>query len=140
MSEKVILEGGCLCGDIRYQTTALPFNSDHCHCSMCRKTTGAVVGTWVDFKIEEVMWLNTKPLEYASSNEIRRGFCPSCGSSVSFRHIEHPEYITLSTGSLDEPDKAPAKIHIHVADKVSWLNIDDDCKRFVQGVNSQLID
>lgn len=137
MSESKKLEGGCLCGAIRYTTSALPFSSDHCHCSMCRKSVGAVVGTWMDFKVEQVSWQGQKPKEFTSSEHTRRGFCPECGSTLSFRDIRHPDYITLTNGTLDNPDLAPATIHIHVVDKVKWLDIKDDCKRYKYGMQSE---
>ncbi len=49
----MVLQGGCLCGAIRYQTTDMPFDADHCHCNQCRKSTGAVVM----FNTEQVTWL-----------------------------------------------------------------------------------
>ena len=136
MNAVIKLQGGCLCGAIRYATTALPFSSDHCHCSMCRKSVGAVVGTWMDFKVEQVTWLGEKPKEYASSEHTRRGFCPNCGGSISFRDHRHPEYFSLSTGSLDDPNLAPATCHIYVEDQIKWLKIDDECKRFKRGIES----
>jgi hypothetical protein len=36
------LTGGCLCGNIRYSLLAPAKQVEHCHCSMCRKTYGAL--------------------------------------------------------------------------------------------------
>jgi hypothetical protein len=47
-------QGGCLCGAIRYQLTATPFSADFCHCRQCQKSTGSVLGAWMDFNIDEV--------------------------------------------------------------------------------------
>jgi hypothetical protein len=33
------LTGGCLCGALRYETTAKPFKVIYCHCNSCRKAT-----------------------------------------------------------------------------------------------------
>ena len=35
------LTGGCLCGALRYETTAKPFKVTYCHCNSCRKATVA---------------------------------------------------------------------------------------------------
>lgn len=40
--------------------------------------------------------------EFASSPHGRRGFCASCGSSISWRHEETPQEIELFLGSVDE--------------------------------------
>jgi hypothetical protein len=39
MNHKTIT-GGCLCGAIRYETSAEPSNVLFCHCTMCRRATG----------------------------------------------------------------------------------------------------
>jgi hypothetical protein len=38
-AEKVT--GGCLCGAVRYEAIGDPFSVIHCHCSSCRRHTGA---------------------------------------------------------------------------------------------------
>ena len=43
------LEGGCLCGAVRYRISAAPSHTDYCHCRMCQRSTGAPVvpvGIW----------------------------------------------------------------------------------------------
>lgn len=134
------LRGGCLCGNVQYIISAQPFGADHCHCSMCRKTTGAVVASWMDFKIEQVDWLTAPPKEYASSATTRRGFCPNCGASISFRDDNHPDYLSLTIASLDNPDAVQPTAHIYVDDKVSWLSLNDDCKYHTQGLSSPLVE
>jgi hypothetical protein len=40
---KLPLEGGCLCGQLRYRISGQPRSADHCHCRMCRRAAGAPV-------------------------------------------------------------------------------------------------
>lgn len=44
------LEGGCLCGAVRYRVTGKPYHVTHCHCSMCRRASGAPLVTWFSVK------------------------------------------------------------------------------------------
>jgi hypothetical protein len=44
------LSGGCMCGSVRYETTAEPFDVSHCHCESCRSHNGALVATLAGFK------------------------------------------------------------------------------------------
>jgi hypothetical protein len=51
-----MLTGGCFCGAIRYEARGTPFHETSCHCSICRRTTGAPFVTWFsvrspDFRI-----------------------------------------------------------------------------------------
>ncbi len=34
------VSGGCLCGAVRYESTAAPEVCGHCQCEQCRKTSG----------------------------------------------------------------------------------------------------
>lgn len=127
------MQGGCHCGAIRYEVSAMPFAADYCHCSDCRRTTGAPVGVWMDFKADEVSWLKGSVCEYASSEHIRRGFCPQCGSSLTYRSTRHPDYFTLSVASLDDPNLVRPTYHIFTCSQVDWMAISDDCKRYARG-------
>ena len=124
------MKGGCHCGATRYEVSGTAFDADYCHCRDCQKTIGAPFGAWMDFKREQISWVGKEPTEYASSKYIRRGFCPECGSSLSYRSTQYPDYFTLSIASLDDPDLVSPKYHIHTDSQVSWLSIDDDCKRY----------
>ncbi len=133
MKSEMKMEGGCLCGAIRYSVSSAPFAAEYCHCSMCKKNTGAVVVNWMDFRKEQLTWINGKPKEYQSSKNILRGFCNQCGSTLSFRDTRHDEFTTLTIASLDDPNLVEPKYHIYTEDQVKWLNIDDNYKRFPQG-------
>ena len=125
-----MLKGGCHCGHIRYTLSQKPFASEYCHCQDCQRITGAPVSAWMDFKIEQVHWEKAKPTEYASSESIRRGFCEICGSTLSYRSTKHPNYITLSVTSLDDPTQVNPNYHIYYASKVPWMRIDDNHTRY----------
>jgi hypothetical protein len=84
----------------------------------------------MDFKKEQIRWVGEEPGEYASSEFIRRGFCPKCGASISYRSAQYPDYYTLSIASLDDPNLVKPNYHIHTDSQVNWLVIEDDCKRY----------
>ena len=128
------MSGGCLCGSVQYTVAAKPFAADYCHCSMCQRSTGSVVGAWMDFKYEELQWVKKDELrEYASSEFARRGFCGQCGSTLSYRDTRHEQYVSLAISSLDQPEKVQPSYHIHTDSQLPWLKIDDDCVRYPRG-------
>lgn len=133
MKDKIVLEGGCLCGKLRYQISALPFAADYCHCVHCQKISGAPVMAWMDFKSDQVTWLEGHLREYASSATVRRGFCADCGATLSFRHLAHPAYLTLAIVSLDAPDRVAPTYHIYTDHQRHWCHLQDDLPRFSQG-------
>lgn len=128
-----MLAGACHCGRLRYQTSGRPFAADYCHCKQCTRGAGAFAVCWMDFKAEQVQWEAAEPKEFTSSEKIRRGFCEHCGSSLSYRHLDHPGYYSLSIATLDDPEAVQPSYHIHTDSQVSWLRIDDDCKRYPRG-------
>ncbi|KIY70177.1 DUF636-domain-containing protein, partial [Cylindrobasidium torrendii FP15055 ss-10] len=101
------VEGGCLCGDIRYKLNfasteecAKPYSAHLCHCSQCRKQSGALFLHFVViYPPSTIEWLTpTKPTEYASSEKAVRGFCATCGSSLYWKSAR---YFEVVTGSID---------------------------------------
>lgn len=126
------LEGGCLCGAIRYRIEGKPFDADYCHCCMCQKSIGAVFGAWMDFKLQQVTWIKGQVTEFASSECVRRGFCAHCGCSLTYRHTEYPDYLTLTIASLDDPELVQPNYHIYTEQQPSWLKIEDNCQRYPQ--------
>ena len=124
------MKGGCHCGAMRYEVTGKPFDADYCHCRDCQRTTGAPVGVWADFKAEQIQWLSGELKEYASSEKVRRGFCPHCGTSISYCNIDYPEYFTVSIASLDDPNAIAPNYHIHTNSQLKWLNIVDECVKY----------
>ncbi len=128
--QAVMLTGGCLCGAIRYQVSAAPFDADYCHCVQCQKSSGAVFQAWMDFKLAQVSWLAGAVTEYASSDNVLRGFCAQCGCTMSYRDRRYPDYYTLTIASLDKPNLVKPNYHIYTQNQLSWLNIVDDCQRY----------
>jgi hypothetical protein len=133
MKSEVRMEGGCLCGALRYQISGTPFEAEYCHCRMCQKSAGAVFINWMDFRAKQLRWATGKPSEYQSSKNTWRGFCNQCGSSLSFRDTRYPEYISLTIASLDNPNLVKPTRHIYTDSQVEWLTIEDDCNRYPQG-------
>jgi len=46
------LDGGCLCGKVRFRVTAPPFDSGYCHCRMCQRSSGAPLQVSAEFPVD----------------------------------------------------------------------------------------
>ncbi|MBI3710121.1 MAG: GFA family protein [Proteobacteria bacterium] len=124
------LEGGCLCGRVRYRANGATIHVNHCHCEMCRRGSGAPVVTWATFKTSDVAFVKEPPTFYRSSAKAVRGFCSTCGSALTWQGDASPEEIDITAGSLDRPDAVQPADHIWTASQIAWLHMADDLPRY----------
>lgn len=117
--------GGCLCGAIRYAVTVQQSENWYCHCRMCQRWTGSVVATDAIVKKKDLRITKGEPKYYRSSHFAERGFCSDCGSPLIFRAIDD-DWLSIQTGTLDDPEVAPPAGHYGVEGKISWLKIVDN--------------
>lgn len=120
--------GSCLCGAVRFRTSADPQSVSYCHCTMCQRQTGAPVSAAACFPEGTVEWTRGNPKLYASSPGVKRGFCSECGSTLMWQSEEE---ICIKIGALDHPENVKPDRHIWVANSLPWLHIDDKLPRYV---------
>ncbi len=125
--------GGCLCGNLRYEFEGKADSTCHCHCRVCRRTTGAAVVTWTTVAIEKFRFTQGKPEAFHSTKLGIRQFCPECGSHITFQHHDFADYIDIAVNSLDNPDKMPPDRHIWSARQISWAQIDSHLPKAQEG-------
>ena len=114
------LQGGCLCGAVRYCIVDAPVAGTLCHCRSCRLASGAPSVAWTVVRVEEFRHDGAEPVEYESSTGIFRGFCGRCGTSLTWRTVERPDTIDITTATLDQPGAfAPTK-EIWIEHKLAW--------------------
>ena len=67
-----IHEGGCVCGDVRFRTTAAPEHVVVCHCVWCQRRTGTAFATIAKFRHEDYELLSGELTTYREVNEFGR--------------------------------------------------------------------
>ena len=117
--------GGCLCGDIRHELTGGPKWTALCHCESCRRSASAPIVAWMGYTPAQIAWEGERTF-YQSSAIAKRGFCPRCGSQMSFESTRWPGEIHLYAASLDNPEDYQPDLHCHMAEHLSWLHLADD--------------
>jgi hypothetical protein len=129
--------GGCQCGSVRYAMHMTPQKSHYCHCRMCQRATGNLFAALAGAHKDKLEWTRGKPAFFASSTLAQRGFCPSCGTPLTFAYNE-AKWIYVTIGSLDDPGLAEPLIHYGVESQVHWLRIDDELPREETAKNEKL--
>jgi hypothetical protein len=125
-----VFEGGCLCGKIRYRIAGTPEQPNVCHCSICRRASGAPFVAWATFRSDEIEWLCGEPRRYASSSKAERTFCGDCGTALSFRLNAEPNYTDVTLGSLDSPERIQPAHHIFTTTRLPWIHLADGLPTF----------
>lgn len=122
-----VIEGGCLCGQIRFEITSRLFSVANCYCSVCRRQHGTAFSTYcrvgkTGFHVKrgesKIRW-------YASSDFVERSFCINCGTKLTVALNDIPKEIWVSAGALEAPNLSP-ECNIFVGSKASWHEINDD--------------
>ena len=114
----MLFEGGCQCGRVRYRARGPRDRASICYCRMCQKASGGPFMAFVRFPANQVEWL-TSPSVFASSNRVERGFCPACGTPLSYCHTGSP-YISLTLHSLDDPAAVRPEMAFSAAAAPEW--------------------
>jgi hypothetical protein len=118
-----MITGGCLCGRVRYEVCGRLRDIIACHCVQCRRTSGHFVAAtacrraaFTLVRAETLKW-------YVAVPGFRRGFCSECGSNLFFE-AEGGERVSISAGSLDEPQGLKIVAHIFAGEAGDYYAID----------------
>jgi hypothetical protein len=121
--------GQCLCGAVHFHYKGDPLWVGHCHCHSCRRNTGCAVVTFVGYAPEKIVFTTDSRKYFQSSVGVRRGFCPDCGTPVSYESDRYPTEIHLYVSAFDRPDEFEPTHHVYFSEKIRWFDCADDLKR-----------
>jgi hypothetical protein len=131
-----MLEGGCLCGGVRFVLTGKLGPAGYCHCKMCQRASGSAFAANAPARTRYFKLSSGEDLvtEYESSPGKYRAFCRKCGSPVYSRRDDEPELRRIRLGSLDsDPERRPL-LHVWVSAKAPWHSIDDSLPQLPEGI------
>lgn len=114
------VEGGCLCGAVRYRVTGQSLARTLCHCRSCRLASGAPSVAWAVFRSNDFAFVSAEPTRFGSSPGVVRTFCGKCGTPLTYQSTSRPDAIDVTTVTLDIPDQFPPTKEIWVEDKIAW--------------------
>lgn len=132
-----MIEGSCLCGDVRFAVASFDSAIFKCHCSRCRKSTGGASSAAALVAAEHFAWLQGEGAvrEYQLESGYTRRFCPTCGSAVPQRLPAHQRF-WVPVGLMDADPGVPLKHHIHVNSKAAWDVLDAQTRQHGEGFGS----
>ncbi|MGI8901159.1 MAG: GFA family protein [Nocardioides sp.] len=120
--------GRCLCGQISYVVRGPLRDVLICHCGDCRRWHGHTAAM-TSARRRDVLVNEPESVRWfmipGNGPRPRRGFCPTCGSSLFW---DAPERLTIgiSAGSLDQPTGLHSAGHVYVAQAADYELLVDD--------------
>lgn len=129
------IEGGCLCGSVRYSADVEPGFVAVCHCTDCQRFTGSAFVTVVAiaacaFTLTGVLKTFTKKGDTGKS--ISRRFCPECGSGIVNEVDALPGMAMVHAGSLDDRSWLKPQSQIFCDSAQPWVHLGGELPSFAK--------
>lgn len=127
--------GSCLCGSVKWHSTASPTMQFNCYCVDCRKSTGAAFVPIMFFQAEDVTISGN--LTYfdstgGSGHPIHRAFCTRCGAQVAADVEMVPGTLSIRAGTLADINLFTPRANIFVAHAPDWAPPAQDIPSYAQ--------
>ena len=133
IAEGESLEGGCLCGAIRYNLRGPTLFVSQCACKDCQKATGTGHTTIVSIHRSQLE-LSAPPATYTNTGDtggsVTRHFCGTCAGRLFTSGDLPGEFIMVQAGSLDDPGAVSPENVIYMKDAVAWDFFDPALPKF----------
>ena len=129
-AEQTLLRGSCLCGLVAYEVPDSFEYSLYCHCSECRRATGAAAKPFAAIKSDRLAFVNggDHVMRYGGGTN-HDAHCERCGSLL-YSLVRDGAYLHVCLGTLiDSPSIRPTA-HIFVGSKAPWDDICDGLPQF----------
>ena len=121
-----MMQGGCLCGAVRFGFDRAVGPFELCHCNRCRKTTGSAYAAEVGVRTEDFRWLRGRDEIAIFSLPVRnepppyaRPFCKHCGCVTPWPHATG-EWTAIPAGLIDDDADLRVDRHIFVEHRPRW--------------------
>lgn len=128
------MDGGCGCGQVRYQINAprLPVIYA-CHCTDCQTQSGSAFALQMPL-FEAMLSLEGDFISgqfTLPSGAISTVFsCPKCLMRIYTKNGNRPGMVTLRAGTLDASKDVVPKFHLWIDSRQSWVAIPEGALTF----------
>jgi hypothetical protein len=122
------VEGGCLCGEVRFEVNGPILSAGYCHCKHCQKRTGTAssVNCRVaqgDFRLASG---SDKLRAYRPPTGVPKLFCSACGSALFSGDPFSDEQVAIRLGVFDTDPGVRPQYRQFVESAVPWEPIPVD--------------
>lgn len=123
MSSDTRIHGSCACGEVTY-SIAPPFLAfQYCHCSRCRKASGAAFAANLFVPTDQLRFesgeAKVRRFDLPTAKYWSHCFCDTCGSAVPWLSRTGRAYIVPAGGLDDDPGVRPTR-NIYCGSRPPW--------------------
>lgn len=124
------ITGSCLCGARAYEIEGDIGPVWICHCSLCRKASGANGNAILMVPRDQFRWLRGEDHEatYALRETYTITRCRTCGTPLPAETDAKNIYVTA--GTLDVPLGRGVRTHLFCASRADWDHDEPDVRHF----------
>lgn len=124
------LAGSCLCGGVRYRVVDEFTYALNCHCSQCRRATGAAFKPFAGIEARKLNVTKGKhELVFYGEPANHDAHCRRCGSLL-YSIVRDGAYAHVTLGTLIDAPKIRPSAHIFVGSKAPWFTITDKLPQY----------
>ena len=121
--------GSCLCGAVTYQFDGPVKVFQYCHCSRCRKFTGAAHAANIIIDPADFQWLSGEEsvgrFELPEAKHFATSFCTKCGSSLPWL-TKSGTAVVIPAGTLDSDPRVKPTQNVFYASRAPWFETVDN--------------
>lgn len=129
------IEGGCLCGQVRFSSGMDPVFQAVCHCKDCQKQGGTAYSVVIGIP-DAALNVSGETATYAhtggSGGQVERVFCPRCGSPILTRAAAAPGMAIVKAGTLDDTSELSPALHVWTESAMACTVIPEGVAKFAR--------
>ncbi len=113
-------EGGCYCGQIRYEAEGDPIFRLQCHCRECQYISGGSPNVSIVMPQAGFKYTKGTPKQFTRSDlaqPVTREFCANCGTHLVSLAPSVAGAVIIKVGTMDDPAQFEPDIAIFTIDK-----------------------
>jgi hypothetical protein len=124
------LRGECLCGAVRFSVEDAFRYALNCHCSQCRRATGAACKPFAGIERSKLALVAgaRRLLKFGEAGNFDAR-CGACGSFL-YSVVRDGAYVHVNLGALCGTPSIRPTAHIYVGSKAPWHAITDDLPQY----------
>jgi hypothetical protein len=124
----VPIQGGCLCGSVRFEISRPLLSAGYCHCTHCQRRTGT--GASANGRVPRAGFRLLQGADELFAFKPPEGrpklFCATCGSALFSGDPFNDEEVAVRLGALDRDPGVRPRYRQFVESAAAWEPVPDD--------------